>query len=102
VTVQPTQSPARIALLRLLAADDALPTDRRAVALINRPTALVVIVDTPLAWGIWVHAIQLAAKAPTEFHRGEHMTTAENVINGWPVQVIKTAAFPAERLVRAA
>ena len=98
----PTQNPARLALLRLLAADDALPLDRQAVALLNRPTVLVVIVDTPEAWGYWVYAVRSAASGPTEFHRGEHMTTAENVVNGWPVQVIKTAAFPAERLVRAA
>ena len=97
-----TQNAARLALLRLLAADDALPTDCQAVALLNRPTVLVVIVDTPLAWGVWVHAVQVAAQLPTEFHRGEHITTAENIVNGWPVQVIKTAAFPAESLVRAA
>lgn len=100
--VQPTQSPARAALRQLLATDDALPTDRRAVALLDRPTVLVVIVDTPEAWGVWVYAVRTVASGPTEFHRSEHLTIAENVVGGWPVQVIRTAQYPVERLVRAA
>lgn len=100
--LQNSQSPARLALLRLLATDDSLPTDRQAVALLNRPDVLVVIVDTPAAWGVWVHAIGEAAGQPTEYHRGEHLLTAENVVAGWPVQVVKTAPFPAEHLAVAA
>jgi hypothetical protein len=100
--VQLTQSPAATAFRRLLAADDALPADRRAVVLLDRPTALVVIVDTPLAWGVWVDAVHLAAQSPTVFHRGEHLTVAENVVDGWPVQVIKTPPYPTERPVCAA
>lgn len=96
-TPDSTQSPAGMALLRLLAANDALAADHQAVALIDRPGVLVVIVDTPRAWGMWVYAVRSAASGPSEFHRGQHMTTAENVVDGWPVQVIRTAAYPAER-----
>lgn len=97
-----TQSPARLALRRILATDYELPTSWQAVAVMDRPGCIVVIVDTPEAWGRWVYAIGTASDQPNEIRRGVHLLTAENVVAGWPVQVVKVQPFPAEHLAVAA
>lgn len=85
--LQSTQSPAAAALAALFATDDALPEAWKSAALIDRTTDVVVLLDTVEAWSAWTvlldHGCNYAA------HVSEHLMTAQCVVAGVPVLVVK-------------
>ena len=89
---QPPDRPASRALAILLAAEDALPASCHAQFLFDRPSALVVLVDSGHAWLSWT--VRLDEGQEIDVHYGDCLMTAQLVVAEFPVMIVKGDRLP--------
>jgi hypothetical protein len=90
--LQPPGCAASRALAVLLAAEDALPASCHAQFLFDRPSALVVLVDSGHAWLSWT--VRLDEGQEIDVHYGDFLMTAQLMVAGFPVMIVKGDRLP--------